>query len=406
MKFVFFSVNNFKKDGGDTLRMYGVLNALAKKGAEVIFMSNASDYSKFNSDINHIFLNCNFSSLEKKVFQAGLSLLPTAVVNLLFSKKLKKISNSLSLAGNPEKVYFFEYLDNSLGYLLKKNEVIKSYLNDIHGVATVEFKNKYQNAAGKVEKISNYLKYYIAYYLDKKVFENADGFIFPSKSIQEYYQKNFTLKGEIIVLPNLLAESTERTLNADLVKKITHDLDIEKKFVIMFTGAYKATAGVDDLINAFYLLNIERGDTVLILIGSGPSRLRCEELVTKLNLTDKVFFVNNIPYNELYSYQSVADLIVCPDQMNDYSELIVHLKYFDALASGKVVINGAFKSVMEINKNEVLSLTFHPSDVSDLYIKMKFAYDNHALLSEKYLKTKDFVLGNLTYDAYIEHLIN
>ncbi len=49
MQYVFFSMRNFKRDGGGSIRMYGVLNALADRGHDVTFISNATTFVKFDS---------------------------------------------------------------------------------------------------------------------------------------------------------------------------------------------------------------------------------------------------------------------------------------------------------------------------------------------------------------------
>ena len=87
-----------------------------------------------------------------------------------------------------------------------------------------------------------------------------------------------------------------------------------------------------------------------------------------------------------------------------FSQHVVHVKYFDALISGRLVINGAFDSVKEINKNEELSLTFKPSDVADLHAKLVYCHDHYEELCSKYAGVKEYVAQHLTYNAYVKNL--
>ena len=72
--------------------------------------------------------------------------------------------------------------------------------------------------------------------------------------------------------------------------------------------------------------------------------------------------------------------------------------------SGKLVINGSFKSVLEINKKQPLSLLFKPSDVKDLSLKMNEAIENYNVLTEKFDGSKQYALQNLTYTNFIKNL--
>lgn len=405
--YVFFSLRDFKRDGGDTIRMYGVLNALAKKNQPVIFFSNACNYSNFHPSIKHVFLNISFTNNEKAIFQGIAALLPVFFVNLFFHRKLTKIKHKLKEIDNLDTVYFFEYIDNTIGFLLKKNNLIERFFNDVHGVATIEFRNKYNRVKNIFNKMVLYAKFLTAHILDKKVFETADGFIFPSNKLMEYFESLYNISSsKKLILPNLLASSEENVIQNDLAQEITNIYQLESKFVILFIGAFKATAGVDDLIVAFNKLHHLHQDAILLLIGEGISKKRCQNIVSQYNIQNQVFFINKIPYSFVKTYQSIADVIVCPDQMNEYSDLIVHLKYFDALASGKLVINGSFSSVIEINPNDSLSLTFTPSDPIDLFKKLQLCYEDKNRLIDKYKNTQEYVLNNLTYEAFIDDIIS
>ena len=145
MKFVFFSLRNFERDGGGSIRMYGMLNALADKGNEVILVSNAKEKNKFRGNIKHIPVNFEVSNRSKRIMQGLASFLPPKIVLLFYRKIFKRIQQCVDeVVLNNETVYFFEYLDNKVGYLLKAKDDKYKYVNDIHGVSTIEFQYQYQ----------------------------------------------------------------------------------------------------------------------------------------------------------------------------------------------------------------------------------------------------------------------
>ncbi len=409
MRFIFFSLRNFKRDGGGSIRMYGILNALATKGHEVVFISNASDYSKFNSKIEHLYIDKEINSFNKRILQSITVFLPVSIVWLLYPQLLKKILNNLKKANvrENEVVYFFEYLDNTIGYLLKKKKLVSSYINDLHGISTIEFEYQYSNANNLKTKIVYYLKYKFAFWLDKKVFEYGDGFIYASEAMKNYYEASYDISDKkSIILPYVLGQEVfERVIDTTLKGEIKKKYNIEENdFVFFFAGGYKPTAGVQDLIISFAEFNAKYKNSKLILIGTGPTKNECLALITDKNIQDNIVLIEKIPYHELTAYQSVANVLVCPDRQNPYSELIVHLKYFDCLSSGILVINGNFNSVKEINTNDSLSLTFEPSNTDSLFKTMEKSYLEYKELNTVYKDTRQYTLENLTYESCADRL--
>lgn len=408
MKNIFFTMNDFSKEGGGTIRMLGLMNDLAILGKEVIFISNCpkSKYILFEKNITHINLNFPFTGKQKRIFQAILSFFPVFIVKLFFSKLFKKLNKTLQPFKN-EEIIFFEYLDNSIGYIAKKENWVKGYVNDIHGVATEEFWFQYSNTKSLKKRIIFKAKYFSSKLLDKKVFENARGIIFSSYAMQDYFDKHYNLKNvKKYVVPNLISSNAiNNTVDDILLKKIKEKYQIDKdKEVILFAGGFKQTGGITDLILAFEKVVKNNKKAILILIGDGTYMQQCKDLVSKLNLKEVVYFLGRIPYNQLRTYQEIADVIVCPDKQNPFSDMILHLKYLDALISGKIVINGSFKSVQEINKDEFLSINFIPSNVESLANSISFVLDNKIMLEEKYKSSKKYTAENLTYSQFVSVL--
>lgn len=408
MRYVFFSMRNFQRDGGGSIRMYGILNALVAKGNEVVFVSNATSFVKFDDRIEHINIDCEISAGLKALMQGFTALLPASAVWIQYPMLFSKITRALEKANALNStVYFCEYLDNTLGYLLKKKGVISKYINDQHGIATSEFKYQAATATRLKPKIVATLKYKMANILDRKVFEYGDGFIYASNAMKDYFDNKYKLENKkAFIIPYVLGkEVANARVDLELKTKLQENLGIKKSdFIFFFAGGYKPTAGVQDLINAFatFLMKYENGK--LLLIGSGPTQSECLDLIKKEKIEDSVLLIDKIPYQDLITYQSLAHVVVCPDRQNPYSNLIVHLKYFDSLASGAIVINGNFDSVKEINKNNFLSLSFEPSDVGSLLEAMTYCYKNYNRVSDKYKSIKNFTLQNLTYESYIGQL--
>lgn len=78
-----------------------------------------------------------------------------------------------------------------------------------------------------------------------------------------------------------------------------------------------------------------RIDAELTIIGNGPYREKIAQLVTGLNLTDKVSLIASVPNSEIHKYYQEADICVSVNYAGGVSKVVI-----EAMASGlPVVIN-------------------------------------------------------------------
>lgn len=410
MKKIFFTVSDFSNDDGSTVRIYGILNALADNSdVDIILISNATKYEMFHPRIQHIYLGIFFTEIEKRIFQGLLSILPPKMVYKIYFVKIEQIYNKLRFLRNEDfkDLVFFTYLDNSLAYLLYKNTKIPFYINDIHGIATIEF--KYKSVSSIKSKIINFIKFLIVSRLDSRVFSAASGFIFVSQSMKNYFLNKYKyIQSKKIMI---VKDGLNKKLCSDLIDTILlHEL--KEKYnvnsqdkIIMFIGTFKNLGGLLDLIHAFKIVVSEHSNVRLFLIGDGEDKEEALKKLIDFNLEDKVNFLGRISYDKLVTYQALGDIFVCPDKDHPYSHIAPHIKYFDALISCKPVINGNFDVINEININEELSLSFIPSNIDSLSSKINYALENYEKLCEKYKNNRLIACENLTYDAYIKELL-
>lgn len=412
MKKFFFTLNDFSKDGGSTVRMYGILNALASRSNnddEIILLSNITNYDNFHPKIKHIYLGVLFSPQEKRVFQALLTLFPSRLVYKIFLDKLEQIYNKLRMLRDErfEQLIFFTYLDNSIAYLFFKRGKIPFYINDIHGVVPIEF--KYKDQPELKDRVMNFFKYNFAKVLDRKVFSYARGFIFVSEFMKKHFVKEYQFiknKKLLIVQDGINKSLCCEKVDIDLLQKIKQQYSIkDSDRIILFVGRFKNLGGVLDLIEAFKIVLNKENNVKLLLVGDGEDFNKAVENVYKFNIQNNVIFGGLIPYKSLVTYQALADVLVCPDKDHPYSQMVPHIKYFDALLSCKPVINGSFDVIQEINKNDSLSVSFKPSDSKDLANKIIYSLNNLSYLNEKYSNNKEIVCDKFTYDNNIKDLL-
>jgi len=408
--FVFFTLNDFSKDDGGTVRMYGILNSIATLNKNVILISNASEYTNFNKNIKHVNLEKKVSKLEKKYYQFLLGILPFFLVRILTFFIIDKIKEKILYHNLVSRdIVFFEYMDNSVAYTLKRLHIVDNYINDIHGVASIEF--GYKTDSDLIPKIFNRVKYYVSKLLDKKVFEQAKGFIFVSDTMKLFFENKypFILNKESIVIRDGISKlMCEQTIENGLLRDLKSEFNIKSATkVIFFAGDFKDLGGVVDLVDAFSILNSKKqfSDLKLILIGDGERYSYIKNLVVSNNLNN-IILVGRVPYSQLRTYQELASIIVCPDKKHPYSNMVPHIKYFDSLASGKIVINGSFDSTKEMNTNEVFSINFEPSNILDLANKLQLCLENYDSYLDRFKNNNKIICNRFTYKNFIKNAIH
>ena len=72
--------------------------------------------------------------------------------------------------------------------------------------------------------------------------------------------------------------------------------------------------------------------------------------------------------------------------------------------SGKIVVNGAFKSVKEVNVDDSLSISFEPSNIESLTNAIDYCVKNLEELQRKYQKNPKYAYENLTYSKFVNEL--
>jgi 1,2-diacylglycerol 3-alpha-glucosyltransferase len=90
--------------------------------------------------------------------------------------------------------------------------------------------------------------------------------------------------------------------------------------------------GLDLLLDAVALLP-EGLDFKLIIAGSGPDEDELERMAERLQITDRVAFIGEVPYAEMADYYAAADIFAFPSR-NDTLGMVV----LEALASGLPVL--------------------------------------------------------------------
>ncbi len=177
----------------------------------------------------------------------------------------------------------------------------------------------------------------------KKTWQLLEAFLLPktdaaytvNKSIAELFKHQYNVHMKVVRnLPYLSNKSS-------VIPNIQFPGD---KFIILLQGAGINTGrGGEELVQSMALLP---PDFILYLIGSGTSWISLKKMVADLNLTNKVCFIEKVPFEQLSYYTRQASLGVSLDKPSSVNyELSLPNKIFDYIHAGIPVLASSIKEV-------------------------------------------------------------
>lgn len=167
-------------------------------------------------------------------------------------------------------------------------------------------------------------------FIDKRTLNLASKIISVSENITDIIlANNLSLKNKIITIKNgvNLEELEYKFKTYGLTKK---DLNLQSHFVIGTVGRFIKAKNQDLLIKAFKKINIKYPHSRLIIVGIGTEEQSLKDLISTLNLEDKIKLIIAQP---AYKYLPAFDCFILPSKLEGLS-----LALLEAMAAHLPVI--------------------------------------------------------------------
>lgn len=112
------------------------------------------------------------------------------------------------------------------------------------------------------------------------------------------------------------------------------------KLVIGYVGEMGVQDGIDYLLRALkhLLEDLEYDGFIAVLIGTGTDKPRLERLARELGLDPWVRFTGRVTDEELLRLLSAADVCVCPDPKNEFTDASTMIKVTEYMALAKPIV--------------------------------------------------------------------
>ena len=246
------------------------------------------------------------------------------------------------------------------------------------------------------------LKYPGLKWLNAKVINWSDACTANSSETARMAQ-HITMKDDIVVVPMGV---DPRFLSAGLGRNVQRPSSRVEDRRILYAGRLIDLKGVDYLIRALPAVLKEYPETRLMVVGSGPMKDALINLSTRLNLSDKVDFIDAVPREKLLEYYLSAGLFVLPSIVNDKGETEgLGVVLLEAMACGVPVVGSAVGGIPDIIKDEKTGLLARPKEPDSLAEKITRIFSESSLRRKIVENGYKLVEENFSWDRISETFI-
>lgn len=188
--------------------------------------------------------------------------------------------------------------------------------------------------------------------LEMEYIKSADAIITVNDSAADYLSSTYGVSA-VVVMNKLDGYSDINKVSS----KIIHDiLGLEYKTrIILYQGGIVGGRNIENLV---YSMKYVKSNAVLVLLGSGDYRGNLISLVRRLNLNDKVYFIDEVGQDKLLAYTQSADIGVIPyagDCLNNY--YCTPNKLFEFISAELPIIANKLPELERIVEGEGFGIT-------------------------------------------------
>ena len=341
------------------------------------YKDNDLNYFPLKIPIENIITSLN----RYRILTKNINLLKDWLVSREMSSKINEI--------DPDIVEFMDIHSESY-YLLKNRNKLKPKVI-IRSHTPWSLLKKYYS---KNEK--KYLDSKRIYRREQFCFQRCDGITVPSIDLKNQLVKLFKIDQEkIFVIPNIIDVNHF---------KITMKKRHSETFNILHIGRFMRSKGVMTLIKAFIELGKNYKDISMTLIGKADQRIlkKCEQLLIKNNLNERVLFKKFVSYELLPDFYEKANVIIVPSEIYESFSYTVA----QGMACGKIVIASNIGGIPETVDYGKAGLLFEPGDTQDLIKSVKKVYLKKVDVSYIEKRARFHVKKNYSFEALKSHYLN
>lgn len=241
-----------------------------------------------------------------------------------------------------------------------------------------------------------WLKWLFDVAFGNRILRDASGFIAETEvGINEYKEFGVEQNKIVLITPPF---PTEDFAQLPPLCNFRLKYNIKEKFIIMFLGRIHYIKGIDFLVESFHELSQDRNDVILIIVGSDDGyKSTLEDIIGKLNLSDKVLFAGFLSGSKKLEALVDADVLV---QTSRYEQGA--WAPFEAILCNTPIIvssnSGAGEDVRKIDAGYLVEW----GNKKELKDTMQKILNDPTEAMKKTQKAKEFIMENLSMQKNVE----
>jgi len=234
--------------------------------------------------------------------------------------------------------------------------------------------------------------------------EKADGVTAVSKFLADKTNTQYKIEKHIEVIPNFVDIDKFKRENDEKTQCFKKNIAPNDEKVFIHISNFRALKRVQDVIKIFYEVR-KKLEAKLLLVGDGPDRSDCEQLVRELEISEHVRFMGK--QDALVELLSVSDIFMIPSQSESFG-----LSALEAMSCGVPVISSSVGGLPELNLHNE---TGYIAEIGDVDRMAKYAVDllldkkKYELFSKNARKrAEDFSEDKIVprYEKFYEQIVN
>lgn len=389
---------------GYSVRTHFIIKELIKSNIDVICVNKPIiKNAKINSDIEFSQYDnvtyCTLFSSDTCTTQKNNIYTPeyTKIYYKLLDKVLKQIDKPTIIHACSD------YINPLVGQKLSKKLGIP-LIYEIRGLWYLS-RLSYDKAWEKDPEYKRYVS------LENECFTKATHIFAISNEVKdEIISGNNGIKNKITVFPNCVDVDTWVPIkkNNDIINKYNLGSDI----IIGYVGSIVNYEGIDYLIKAINILKKKNIKCKLFIVGKGTTNAclvtfnELVKLTKKINLTDRVIFTGDIPFDIVKEYYSVIDIICLPRKGYKVCEIVTPLKPFEAMAMEKALVVSNVNPLKNNVDHMKTGLVHEKDNYKDLAKKIELLINNNNLIKQLGINARKWIIENRKWSHVVKDVIN
>lgn len=211
--------------------------------------------------------------------------------------------------------------------------------------------------------------------LEKWIFPKLRHVFTVNDSIAAIYGREYNL--ELRVVRNIPLLANQR--NAEKIGKEALGIPENKKVIVLQGAGINIDRGVEEAVQAMQYVE----DALLLIIGSGDVMEVLHEMVSRLQLEEKVKFIGRVPFEKLLQYTHHADLGLTLDKDTNINyRFSLPNKLFDYIHAGVPVLASGLTEVQKIIRAYNVGDCIERHDPVHIAEKINTILNNEQMLEE------------------------